>query len=63
MDDNKDKEKDGFGLEKDRRLAESRERKAEEGGPEPLDPPFPYRVISPDPRLFRQAPDVFQTPA
>jgi hypothetical protein len=35
-------------LDKDRRLLERRERQAEEGGPEPLDPPFPYRVISPD---------------
>jgi len=49
MDDNKsDQEKDGFGLEKDRRLTERRERTTEEQGPEPLDPPFPYRVISPD---------------
>lgn len=49
MDDSKDKEeKDGFGLEKDRRLAERRERTAEEGSSEPLDPPFPHGVISVD---------------
>jgi hypothetical protein len=42
-------EKDGFGLDKDRRLLERRERKEEEEGPEPLDPPFPYRVVSFDP--------------
>lgn len=41
-------EKDAFGLDKDRRLLERREGKAEEGGPAPLDPPFPYRVISID---------------
>lgn len=53
MDDNEDREKkDGFGLDKDRRLVERRERKAEEDGPEPLDPPFPYRVISIDPFLL-----------
>lgn len=52
MDENEDnEEKDGFGLEKDRRLVERRERNAQEGGPEPLDPPFPYRVIPPDPFL------------
>ena len=49
MDEDEDnEEKDGFGLDKDRRLTERRERTAEEGGPEPLDPPFPYRVISID---------------
>ncbi len=61
MDDSKDKEeKDGFGLEKDRRLTERRERTAEEGGPEPLDPSFPYRVLPPDPRLFRPVPGDFR---
>ncbi len=50
MDEEEDnEEKDGFGLDKDRRLMEQRERKADEGGPEPLDPPFPYAVISSDP--------------
>jgi hypothetical protein len=44
--------KDGFGLDKDRRLMEQRERKAEEDGPEPLDPDFPYGVISVDPALI-----------
>jgi|GEM_PF-3133539 len=49
MDDNENsEEKDGFGLDKNRRLVERRERTTEEQGPEPLDPPFPYRVISPD---------------
>jgi len=45
-------EKDGLGLDKDRRLVERRERSAEERGPEPLDPPFPYRVISSDPKAI-----------
>ena len=55
MDDNKDnEEKDGFGLEKDRRLTERRERTAEESGPEPLDPPFPYRVTSLDQNFVRR---------
>lgn len=50
MEDSRDKEeKDGFGLKKDWRLMERRERSAEESGPEPLDPPFPYQVISFDP--------------
>ncbi len=50
MDEDEDnEEKDGFGLEKDRRLAERREKIAEEGGPEPLDPPSPYRVVTFDP--------------
>jgi hypothetical protein len=53
MDEDEDnEERDGFGLDKDRRLTERRERKAEEGGPEPLDPEFPYRVISVAPSLF-----------
>lgn len=47
MDDNEDiEEKDDFGLDKDRRLTERRERREEEDRPEPLDPEFPYRVIS-----------------
>ena len=53
MDDNKDnEEKDGFGLDKDRRLLDRRERRDEEDLPEPLDPPLPYRVISINPLLF-----------
>lgn len=47
-------ERDGFGLDKDRRLTERRERTAEESGPESLDPSFPYRVISIDPNLYRR---------
>ena len=39
-------EKDGFGLDKDRKLVERREPRDEELVPEPLDPPFPYRVVS-----------------
>jgi hypothetical protein len=39
-------EKDGFGLDKDRRLVERREPRDEEGVPEPLDPPFPYQASS-----------------
>jgi hypothetical protein len=55
MDENEDiKEKDGFGLDKGRRLTERQERKAEESGPESLDPSFPYRVISIDPNLYRR---------
>jgi hypothetical protein len=55
MDEEEDnEEKDGFGLDKDRRLVERRERMAEEGGLEPLDPPFPYRVVSFDPILVRR---------
>jgi len=50
MDEDEDiEEKAGFGLDKDRRLVERRERKAEGVGPEPLDPPFPYRVMTFDP--------------
>jgi len=50
MDEDEDnEEKDGFGLDKDRRLTERRERTAEEGSSEPLDPPFPYPVVSFDP--------------
>jgi hypothetical protein len=55
MDEDEDnEEKDGFGLDKDRRLTERRERTAEESGPESLDPSFPYRVISIDPNLYRR---------
>ena len=51
MDEEEDiEEKDGFGLDKDRRLVERRERREEEDMPEPLDPAFPYRVISFDPK-------------
>jgi hypothetical protein len=54
MDEDEDnEEKDGFGLDKDRRLTERRERTTEERGPEPLDPPFPYWVISIDPLMVR----------
>jgi len=52
--DEDNEEKDGFGLDKDRRLTERRERNAEEGGPEPLDPPFPYRVVTFDSIFIRQ---------
>lgn len=51
--DENSEEKDGFGLDKDRRLVERRERTTEERGPEPLDPPFPYWVISIDPLMVR----------
>ena len=55
MDENKDNgEKDGFGLEKDRRLAEQRERQAEEDKPDGLDPIFPFRVVSFDPDIIWQ---------
>jgi hypothetical protein len=47
-------EKDGFGLDKDRRAVERRERREEEDVPESLDPAFPYRVISIDPNLYRR---------
>ena len=61
MDENEDnEEKDGFGLDKDRRLAERREQNAKDGGPEPLDPSFPYRVLPPDPRMFRPVPGDFR---
>lgn len=53
MDEDEDsEEKDGHGLDKDSRLVERRERKAEEEKPGPLDPPFPFRVISFDPPLL-----------
>lgn len=39
----------GFGLDKDARLAALREQRAEENRPAPLDPPFPFRVVSFDP--------------
>jgi hypothetical protein len=55
MDENEDsKEKDDFGLDKDSRLMDRRERRAEEGGPDPVDPPFPYRVVSLDPIFVRR---------
>jgi len=55
MDENEDREeKDGFGLDKDSRMMDRRERTAEEGWPEPLDPPFPYRVVSFDPIFVRR---------
>lgn len=50
--DEDNEEKDGFGLDKERRLMEQRERREEEDRPEPLDPEFPYRVISIDPFLL-----------
>jgi len=55
MDEDEDNEENyGFGLDKDRRLAERREGTTEEQGPEPLDPSFPYRVVSFDSSmLFR----------
>lgn len=50
MDEDEDtEEKDGHGLDKDSRLLEQRERKAEEEKLEPLDPVFPFRVVSFDP--------------
>lgn len=52
MDEDEDsEEKDGHGLDKDRRLAERREKRAEEEKSEPLDPPFPYGVMSFDPLM------------
>ena len=39
----------GFGLDKDARLQAGRQRDAEENRPDPLDPPFPFRVIGFDP--------------
>jgi hypothetical protein len=44
-------EPDGFGLDKESRLQSKREREAE-GRPQPLDPPFPYRVIKVDAVIF-----------
>lgn len=38
-------EQDGLGLDKDARLAAARAEAEEDALPEPLDPPFPYRVI------------------
>jgi|GEM_PF-5267721 len=37
--------RDRYGLDKDARLAEEREREARETRERRLDPPFPYRVI------------------
>jgi hypothetical protein len=39
-------EKDGFGLDKNARLAAERAEAEEEARREPLDPPFPYRVVA-----------------
>jgi hypothetical protein len=39
---------DGFGLDKTARLTAQRERRAEDDRPKPLNPPFPYGVISID---------------
>jgi hypothetical protein len=47
-------EKDSFGLDKDRRLAERRARQAEEDMPDGLDPIFPFRVVSFDPDIIWQ---------
>jgi len=46
-------DKDGFGLDKDARLARRREDRREGSRPEPLDPPFPYFPIPFDPILAR----------
>jgi hypothetical protein len=55
MDENEDsEEKDGFGLDKDRRLVERRERTAEEDKPDGLDPIFPFRAVSFDPDIIWQ---------
>lgn len=55
MDENEDSgEKDGFGLDKDRRLVERRNRQAEEDKPDGLDPIFPFRVASFDPEIIWQ---------
>ncbi len=43
------KESDGFGLNKNARLEAKRASEEEDQKPEPLDPPFPYRVIAFDP--------------
>ena len=45
---------DGFGLDKNARLTALREQRAEDNRPAPLDPPFPYRVVSFDPILVRR---------
>jgi hypothetical protein len=45
----KPEEKESFGLDKTARLAAERAEVEENGRPEPLDPPFPFRVIAFDP--------------
>lgn len=52
--DEDNKERDAFGMDKDRRLVERRERREEEDVPESLDPAFPFRVISFDPPWILQ---------
>lgn len=47
-------ESDGFGLDKNARLEAKRAAEEEEEKPEPLDPPFPHRVIAFDPVLLRR---------
>ncbi len=43
---------DGFGLDKDRRLVDQRERKqAEKNSPPPLNPKFPFHAVVFDPIL------------
>lgn len=44
----------GFGLDKNARLAATREKQADDNRPAPLDPPFPYRVVSFDPIFVRR---------
>jgi hypothetical protein len=39
-------ERDGFGLDKDARRKAKRTVDAEAWKPDPLDPPFPYRVMT-----------------
>jgi hypothetical protein len=43
-----------FGLDKNARLATMREQQVEENRPMPLDPPFPYRLLSFDPNFVRR---------
>ena len=43
---------DGFGFDKDARLAQRRADKAEKEKPEPLEPVFPFTVIPFDPAFF-----------
>ena len=45
---------DGFGLDKTARLTAQRQQRAEEDRPKPLNPPFPYRVVSFDPIFVRR---------
>ena len=44
-------EGDGFGLDKDARLEAKRADELGDEKPEPLDPPFPYRLIALDPDI------------